>query len=170
MSRKQKGHAHYHASTTDRRATCLLAFPLNLALERAPHRGVEAALACAARGGRHRVSGGEPQCGEPPCMQQGLSQLTCPNAWTKAQFGLKNMLSTRIHAPAARTSDDQAAGVGALRRGHPLHMVGEAGGKGNALRGAARAQAEPCLAERRCLQHLCTAERQSWVGWSRAAG
>lgn len=34
------------AGQRGRRATCLLALPLNLALERAPHRGVEAALAC----------------------------------------------------------------------------------------------------------------------------
>lgn len=58
--------------------------------------------------------------------------------------------------------------MGALRRGHPLHMVGEAGGKGNALRGAPRVQAEPSLAERRRLQHLCTAEKESRVNCPRA--
>lgn len=84
MSGKQKEHAHFHASTTDRRATCLLALPLNLALERAPHRGVEAALACAARGGRQKVSGGEPQCRAASVHASGLSHMTGPDAGTKA--------------------------------------------------------------------------------------
>lgn len=60
--------------------------------------------------------------------------LRCNHSRALSRRSARQAGPAPTHAPAAKpTSDQQACGVGAVRRGQPLHVVGEARGEGDAL-------------------------------------